>query len=214
MGFAEKIKELRRRKRLTQAQLGEKLGVRKSTVSNWERDLSEPNSQAIRKRVEQMFEGEGITEEEERDDWWEEEKKRREALKGDRIYFASEVKEILEEVKETMEDEEDPRRILKLILLELAFDHPHWITRDPSREAEITLGKRPKEILEKKTEDYYRDQVSFLAGAVWDVFGLPGLDEVPEYHPGLDQIFVRLVKAFPEYLEREETEGKVTIRLK
>lgn len=62
MDFPEAIKELRLRKRLTQGKLGKELGVRKSTVSNWERGLSEPNSKAIREKVDEMLREEGLIE--------------------------------------------------------------------------------------------------------------------------------------------------------
>ena len=62
MDFAETVKELRLRKRLTQEKLGKELGVRKSTVSNWERGLSEPNSKAIREKVDGMLREEGVIE--------------------------------------------------------------------------------------------------------------------------------------------------------
>ena len=45
---AEEIKELRLKLGLTQKQLAEKLGVTKTTIHNWERQLARPSPMAKR----------------------------------------------------------------------------------------------------------------------------------------------------------------------
>lgn len=42
-GFSDKLKALRKAKHLTQAQLAERLGISKSTVSSYEKDIADPS---------------------------------------------------------------------------------------------------------------------------------------------------------------------------
>ncbi len=46
-----------------------------------------------------------------------------------------------------------------------------------------------------------------------DVFGWDE-KEREDWNSPLNQVLLRVLEAFPEYLERDETVGKVTIRLK
>lgn len=41
--FTERLKELRLKKGLTQTELGEKVGVKQNTFTNWEKDKREPS---------------------------------------------------------------------------------------------------------------------------------------------------------------------------
>lgn len=41
--FSERLKELRLKKGLTQTELGEKVGVKQNTFTNWENGKREPN---------------------------------------------------------------------------------------------------------------------------------------------------------------------------
>ncbi|WP_247930726.1 helix-turn-helix domain-containing protein [Streptococcus mitis] len=41
--FSERLKELRLKKGLTQTELGEKVGVKQSTFTNWEKGKREPS---------------------------------------------------------------------------------------------------------------------------------------------------------------------------
>lgn len=50
--FANRIRDLRRTHKLTQAQLAEKLGVDNTTISKWEADIYEPNSEMLNKLAE------------------------------------------------------------------------------------------------------------------------------------------------------------------
>ncbi len=43
IGFGERLKELRKKSNITQAELAEKLNVHSQTISRWERDISEPD---------------------------------------------------------------------------------------------------------------------------------------------------------------------------
>ena len=45
--FPQKLKELRLKKGLTQTELGEKVGVKQSTFTNWENGKREPNFETI-----------------------------------------------------------------------------------------------------------------------------------------------------------------------
>lgn len=45
--FSERLKELRLKKGLTQTELGEKVGVKQSTFTNWENGKREPNFETI-----------------------------------------------------------------------------------------------------------------------------------------------------------------------
>jgi DNA-binding XRE family transcriptional regulator len=45
--FAEKLKSLRLKHKLTQTELGEKLYVSRSTISNYEKEKFEPNIQTL-----------------------------------------------------------------------------------------------------------------------------------------------------------------------
>jgi len=56
MGFAEKIKMIRERKKLTGKDLGEMLRVGKSTIHNWETGKSEPREEEILNKVERLLE--------------------------------------------------------------------------------------------------------------------------------------------------------------
>lgn len=47
--MAEKIREYRERRGMTQKELAEALGVDQSAVSNWERGISEPTAFNIRR---------------------------------------------------------------------------------------------------------------------------------------------------------------------
>lgn len=134
-------------------------------------------------------------------------------LRGNRDYFTSEIKGILRALSEAMEEEKDPRSVLKMILLDLAFYYPEWITRDREKEEEITLGKRPMNIHVREL-DYYEKLIEDLIRAVRVVYAAASAEKPPEYQPGLEEIMQRLSEAFPLYLEKEEIEGKITIRLK
>jgi transcriptional regulator with XRE-family HTH domain len=48
--FGMRVRELREHKRLGQEQLGKQLGVKKQTVSNWERGVTQP-SRRMRIRI-------------------------------------------------------------------------------------------------------------------------------------------------------------------
>ena len=45
--FPQRLKELRLKKGLTQTELGEKVGVKQSTFTNWENGKREPNFETI-----------------------------------------------------------------------------------------------------------------------------------------------------------------------
>lgn len=45
--LGKRIKELRKRNHLTQAELGSKLGVIKQTISSWENEISSPNNDTL-----------------------------------------------------------------------------------------------------------------------------------------------------------------------
>ncbi len=45
---AEEIKKVRKRLKLTQTELADKLGVTKTTVLNWEHKISKPSKLALR----------------------------------------------------------------------------------------------------------------------------------------------------------------------
>ena len=45
--FSVRLKELRLKKGLTQTELGEKVGVKQSTFTNWENGKREPNFETI-----------------------------------------------------------------------------------------------------------------------------------------------------------------------
>lgn len=45
--FPQRLKELRLKKRLTQTELGKKLGVKQSTFTNWENGKREPNFETL-----------------------------------------------------------------------------------------------------------------------------------------------------------------------
>lgn len=47
--FGEKLKELRTEKQMTQKQLGDILNVRNTTVSAWEKDITEPPYEILKK---------------------------------------------------------------------------------------------------------------------------------------------------------------------
>lgn len=47
--MSEQIKKLRRRKGLTQGQLGERIGVSQQVITNYERGLREPNLETLSK---------------------------------------------------------------------------------------------------------------------------------------------------------------------
>lgn len=47
MTFGEKLKTARKTKKLTQEQLGEKIGVKGNTVSDWEHDKSRPDMDTV-----------------------------------------------------------------------------------------------------------------------------------------------------------------------
>ena len=47
--FTERLKELRLKKRLTQTELGEKVGVKQNTFTNWENGKREPNFETLLK---------------------------------------------------------------------------------------------------------------------------------------------------------------------
>ena len=47
--FPQRLKELRLKKRLTQTELGEKVGVKQSTFTNWENGKREPNFETLLK---------------------------------------------------------------------------------------------------------------------------------------------------------------------
>lgn len=140
-------------------------------------------------------------------------RERDQLLRGDRDYFTYEIKGTLRALSEAMEEERDPRSVLKMILLDLAFYFPEWITRDREKEEEITLGKRPMNIYVKEL-DYYEKLIEDLIRAVGVVYAAASAEKPPEYQPGLEEIMQRLSEAFPLYLEKEEIEGKITIRLK
>ncbi|PNY18218.1 MULTISPECIES: helix-turn-helix domain-containing protein [Streptococcus] len=50
--FPERLKKLRKEKRLTQKELGERLGVKQNTFTNWENGKREPNLSIILKLAE------------------------------------------------------------------------------------------------------------------------------------------------------------------
>ena len=52
MNYGQKIADLRKSKRLTQAELGAKLNITAQAVSKWENNLSEPDIESIRKMCE------------------------------------------------------------------------------------------------------------------------------------------------------------------
>ncbi|MBQ3495034.1 MAG: helix-turn-helix transcriptional regulator [Clostridia bacterium] len=54
LGLGKNIKALRKDRKLTQDELGIRLGYSQRTISDWERNASEPNVEAIRKIV-QLF---------------------------------------------------------------------------------------------------------------------------------------------------------------
>ena len=56
MSFAEKIKMIRERKKLTQKALGEMLRVGKPTIWNWENGKSKPRRPEILSKVEMLLE--------------------------------------------------------------------------------------------------------------------------------------------------------------
>lgn len=223
MNLGEKIKDYRARKRITQEELAKFLGVRKSSVHNWETGKSQPQSSKVREKLGELLGIDLLDEEEEKEKWWREEKRERKereervkrlaAIKGDRIYFASESKEILEEVEEQLEDEEDPRGLLQDVLEDLNHCFPEYITRDPDEKGKIILQPwwyRERKGWEGKICQIFAGRLMDLMG---DVFGWEKRER-EDWNSPLDQVFTRLVEAFPEYLEKEETEGKVTIRLK
>ena len=43
MTYGENFRELRKRSKLTQKQVAEKLGINQSSVSDWENDVSQPD---------------------------------------------------------------------------------------------------------------------------------------------------------------------------
>lgn len=45
--FSERLKELRLKKGLTQTELGEKVGVKQNTFTNWEKGRREPSSENL-----------------------------------------------------------------------------------------------------------------------------------------------------------------------
>ena len=47
--FPQRLKELRLKKGLTQTELGEKVGVKQSTFTNWEKGKREPNFETLLK---------------------------------------------------------------------------------------------------------------------------------------------------------------------
>lgn len=49
--FGEKLRELRNEKGMTQKELAEKLLVRNTTVSAWEKDIAEPPYETLRQIV-------------------------------------------------------------------------------------------------------------------------------------------------------------------
>ena len=55
MNYGQKIAELRKSNKLTQAELGTKLNVTAQAISKWENNLSEPDIDSIRKMCE-LFE--------------------------------------------------------------------------------------------------------------------------------------------------------------
>ena len=50
-GLGKNIKALRKDRKMTQDALGTKLGYSQRTISDWERNFSEPNVEAIRRIV-------------------------------------------------------------------------------------------------------------------------------------------------------------------
>lgn len=52
MAFANRLKELRKRKKVTQAELASHLGIDNTTVSKWEKGIYEPNIENIKKIAE------------------------------------------------------------------------------------------------------------------------------------------------------------------
>ena len=224
MNLGEKIKDYRERKRMTQEKLAKILGVRKSSVHNWETGKSQPQSSKVREKLGEFLGIDLLDEEEEKERWWREEKQRRkereergkklEAMRRDHIYFTAEVKEMLEALEEQIEDEEDPCDALQAVLEELNYCFPEYITRDPDEKGKIIF--QPWWYKERKDWEgkIYRDVgglASILGELMGDVFGWK---EKEDWNSPLNQVLLRVVEAFPEYLEKEETEGKVTIRLK
>lgn len=47
--FSQRLKELRLKKGLTQTELGEKVGVKQNTFTNWENGKREPNFETLLK---------------------------------------------------------------------------------------------------------------------------------------------------------------------
>ena len=52
MNYGQKISDLRKENKLTQAELGNKLNVTAQAVSKWENGLSEPDIESIKKMCE------------------------------------------------------------------------------------------------------------------------------------------------------------------
>lgn len=52
--FPQRLKELRLKKRLTQIELGEKVGVKQSTFTNWENGKREPNFETLLKLADSL----------------------------------------------------------------------------------------------------------------------------------------------------------------
>lgn len=224
MNLGEKIKDYRLGKRMTQEKLAKVLGVRKSSVHNWETHKSQPQSSKVREKLGELLGIDLLDEEEGKERWWRKEKQRRkereergkklEAIKGDRIYFTGEVKEMLEALKEQLEDEEDPHDILEGVLEELNHCFPEYITRDPDEKGKIIF--QPWWYKERKDWEgkIYRAFPSLVVELMGDVYGWRSDEEAGDWNSPLNQVLLRLVKIFPEYLEKEDTEGKITIRLK
>lgn len=144
-------------------------------------------------------------------EWWKKLIKEKEDYQE---YFTPEMERIVNKLSGAMSGGKDPRSVLKMILLEFAFYWPAWITRDPKKEGEITLSKRPKKILNIKVakEAYYLKLIAELSCAAAMAYG--GLSEGPEDQSGLEEIVQRLSEAFFLYLEKEEKKGKIILRLR
>ena len=55
MDFARKIRTIRERRRLTGKELGEMLGVGKSTIANWEAGKSESRSPGVLRKIDELW---------------------------------------------------------------------------------------------------------------------------------------------------------------